>query len=249
MVTDHEELKKLYATEFKERLRARPTHPDFIEIQKLKDLIFKLKMEKVSTNKSDDWTLKELEAVLKDVKKGKSRDPDGISRDIFHNSVIGNNLKESLLVMFNLLKQQGIIPNFMKKAFISPIPMKGPQFHLKNERGIFIVNSVRSILMKLIYDSKYQVIDQNMSESNIGSRKNRSSIDHIYVINSIIHEQLKSLHNNPLQIQICDFQQMFDGMNLQESISNVYDSGVDDDHLTLIYEANRDLHFKVKTPN
>ena len=205
MVTDHEELKKLYALEFKERLRARPTHPEFFEILKHKDNIFKLKMKNVSENKSDDWTIKELEDVLKSIKKGKSRDPEGISRDIFHDSIIGSNLKESLLVMFNQLKQQGIIPHFMKKALISPIPKKGSQFHLKNERGIFIVNNVRSILMKLIYNSKYNVIEENMSESNIGSRKNKSSIDHIFVINSIIHEQLKSIHNSPLQIQICDF--------------------------------------------
>ena len=46
MVTDHEELKKLYAMEFKERLRARPTHPEFVDIQKLKDIIFNLKMKK-----------------------------------------------------------------------------------------------------------------------------------------------------------------------------------------------------------
>ena len=73
--------------------------------------------------------------------------------------------------MFNLLKQQGEIPNFMKRAIISPIPKKGSQFKLSNERGIFIVNSVRGLLMKLIYDSKYNIIEENMSESNIGSRK------------------------------------------------------------------------------
>ena len=88
-----------------------------------------------------------------------------------------------------------------------------------------------------------------MSECNIGSRKNRSSIDHIFVINSIIHEQLKSAKNKILQIQICDYQQMFDGMNLKESISDLYDSGVDDDHLNLLYEANRDILIKVKTPS
>ena len=69
------------------------------------------------------------------------------------------------------------------------------------------------------------------------------------MLNSIIDDQLKSENNAPLQIQICDFQQMFDGMNLQESISDLYDSGVDDDHLSLIYEANRDIVIKVKTPN
>ena len=103
--------------------------------------------------------------------------------------------------------------------------------------------------MKLVYNSKYHIIDENMSESNIGSRKNRSCIDHIFVINSIIHEKLKSVKNKSLLIQICDFQQMFDGMSLQESVMNLFDSGVDDDHLTLIHEANKDIIIKVKTPN
>ena len=115
MVTDPEELKKLYATEFKERLRSRPTHPQFLHIQTLKDSIFKLKMEKAKCKTTDDWTIKELEIVLKDINKGKSRDPDGFSREMFHPSVIGDNLKESLLIMFNKLKQHGEIPHFMKK--------------------------------------------------------------------------------------------------------------------------------------
>ena len=90
-------------------------------------------METVRTNKSDDWTTKELDDVLEDIKTGKSRDPGGISREIFHPSVIGNNLKDSLLIMFNQLKQHGKIPSFMKQAIISPIPKKGSQFKLKNE--------------------------------------------------------------------------------------------------------------------
>ena len=113
MVIDSEELKKLYATEFKERLRSRPTHPELIKVQQFRDSIFNLKLAKVKENKTADWTLKDLEVVLKDIKKGKSRDPDGISREIFHPSVIGDNLKQSLLIMFNQLKKQGKIPTFM----------------------------------------------------------------------------------------------------------------------------------------
>ena len=74
-----------------------------------------------------------------------------------------------------------------------------------------------------------------MSESNIGSRIFFSCIDHIFVINSIIYEQLKSVKNKSLQIQICDFQQMFDGRCLQESLMNLFDSGVNDDRLTYSY--------------
>ena len=69
------------------------------------------------------------------------------------------------------------------------------------------------------------------------------------MINSIIHEQLLSTKNSPIQIQICDFQQMFDGMDLKEAISDLFDSGVKDDHLPLIYEANKNIKIQVKTPN
>ena len=42
---------------------------------------------------------------------------------------------------------------------------------------------------------------------------------------------------------------MFDGMHLQESLIDMFNSGVDDNHLTLIHEANKDIHIKVRTPN
>ena len=38
-------------------------------------------------------------------------------------------------------------------------------------------------------------------------------------------------------------------MNLQEAMLDLYDSGVKDNHLTLIYESNKDIQIKVKTPN
>ena len=57
IVIDDEELKTLYLTEFKERLGNRPSLPEFVEVHKLKDSIFELKMDAVRTNKSDDWTI------------------------------------------------------------------------------------------------------------------------------------------------------------------------------------------------
>ena len=72
--------------------------------------------------------MKDLDEVLKTLRKGKSKDPEGLRREIFHPLVIGTNLKESLLLMLNLLKHQGMIPTFMKKAIISPTPKKGSKF-------------------------------------------------------------------------------------------------------------------------
>ena len=171
MVSSPTEIKDLLVKEYTERLRSRPVHPDLVDVIKLKEKTFQLKLEHAKANATPDWEMSELENVLKNVDKTKCRDPEGISRSIFHESIIGKNLKESILIMFNLLKKEGKVANFMRKATITTIPKKGSKFVLKNERGIFIVNSVRTLLMRLLYNTKYDIIEKNMSDSNVGEGK------------------------------------------------------------------------------
>ena len=120
--------------------------------------------------------MQDLDKVLKDLKSNKSRDPEGIERIIFKNTVIGANLKESLLNLLNHIKETHEIPEFMKKATVTTIPKKGSKLLLKNERGIFIVNSVRNILMRLIFNLKYETLDSHMSDSNVGGRKKKVAL-------------------------------------------------------------------------
>ena len=136
----------------------------------------------------------------------------------------------------------------MKMATVTTIPKKGSKLLLKNERGIFIVNSVRSILMRLIYNQKQHVIESHMSDSNVGGRKKKSGINHIWLINRIIHDQLTSIKKKPLVIQQYDFKQMFDGMDNSEACGDLFNYGVKDEHLKLIHEANREVVINVKTP-
>ena len=42
---------------------------------------------------------------------------------------------------------------------------------------------------------------------------------------------------------------MFDAMNLKQAISDLFDVGVDDDVLSLIYQANSDIRMAVNTPD
>ena len=90
-----------------------------------------MKFKDAKHNECKEWTMRELEHVLKNISKNKSKDPDGINRSIFHIDCIESDLKQSLLTMFNHLKSKGIIPEFMKKATISTIPKKGSKFLLK----------------------------------------------------------------------------------------------------------------------
>ena len=42
---------------------------------------------------------------------------------------------------------------------------------------------------------------------------------------------------------------MFDSINLQQALSDIYDAGVDDDTLSLLYDANKEIQMSVKTTN
>ena len=51
---------------------------------------------------------------------------------------------------------------------------KGEFTDIESERGIFIVSILRTLLMKMIYADKYDIIDKSMSDSNIGARKRKN---------------------------------------------------------------------------
>ena len=115
LITDPKQLKTTLAKEYKDRLRQRPVRPDLIEMKQLRNKLIKLKLQDSRQRKSKSWTMEDLEIVLKSLKKGKSRGPGGLSNELFKNPVIGMDLKKSLLMMVNKIKENIFIPPMMKK--------------------------------------------------------------------------------------------------------------------------------------
>ena len=147
------------------------------------------------------------------------------------------------------MKEQNYIPEFMRKAHVTTIYKgKGDKFDLVNERGIFLVTVLRSILMKLIYMDNYQTIDKNMSDSQVGARKSKNVRNHIWIVNGIIRDVLTTKKKTPIDIQIFDYRQCFDSLWLSECLNDIYESGLKDDKLALIYDINSKVNFRVKTP-
>ena len=146
--------------------------PKFYYLQELKELLFDLRLKLSKQRKSEPWSLDSLHSVLSKLKNNKSRDPHGMVNEIFKPGVIGTDLKISLLKLLNEIKDKSHIPEFMQWANITSLYKgKGEKVDLNNERGIFIVSILRSILMRLVYKEKYEIIDSNMSDSNVGARK------------------------------------------------------------------------------
>ena len=57
----------------------------------------------------------------------------------------------------------------------------------------------------------------------MGARQGKGCKNNIWIINGIIHEVLKSKNMKPIILQIYDYAQMFDSMDLREAISDIYD--------------------------
>ena len=66
---------------------------------------------------------------------------------------------------------------------------------------------------------------------------------------SIIHNALGNINTSTITIQPFDYRQMVDGMDVEEASGDLYDYGIKDDHLSLIYRANKDVVINVKTPH
>ena len=101
--------------------------------------------------------------------------------------------------------------------------------------------------MRLIYNSKYPKIDKNISDCQMGARKGKGCKSNIWIINGIINETLKNKNKKPIILQIYDYAQMFDSINLEEALSDIFEYGLDDDNLPLIHKANNKVYMAVKT--
>ena len=248
LVSNPHELKKVLAREYKDRLRQRSIRQDLLAMRNRRKKIFLLKMKLSGKRRTPDWNLTQLERALKDLKNNKSRDFEGYVNEIFKADVIGEDLKKSLLVMFNKMKRKKLIAKFMNFSNISTVHKKGSKILLENERGIFRVSVIRSILMRLIYNTNYSIIDRNMSDCQMGARKGKGCRNNIFILNGIIHEVMKSKRMKPVLFQIYDYKQMFDSIDLEEAISDLFDVGMQDDTLVLVYKANKEIYMAVKTP-
>ena len=247
IISKPREIKSLMAKEYKERLRKRPTRPDMNNLMRKRKIIFENILKVAKSRKSPKWTMEDLNLAISKLKSNKARDFEGYSNELFKNNIIGSDIKKSLLLMFNKIKENSFIPYFMNCANITTVPKKGNQIELQNERGIFRVSVLRSILMNLIYERKYPEVDKRISECQMGGRKQKGCKNNIFILNGIIHENMKSKKMKPITLQFYDYTQMFNSIDLKEAIRDMFNTGLNDENLILLYNSNKEISMAVKT--
>ena len=132
LITSPKELMQTLAKEYQDRLRTRKCKKELNKHMERMHEVTKLKLSKAWKNESPAFNMNELETVIKNMNKGRARDPRGLCAELFQLSVMGADLKSSLLEMLNCIKEEGIIPSIMRESIVTTIPKPGSKFELKN---------------------------------------------------------------------------------------------------------------------
>ena len=247
LLTSPKEIEALALEVFENRLKNRPINDDLIEMKKNKEELCKLRLESARYNLTPEWTMKELEQVLKHLKNNKSRDPMGYINELFKNNTAGLDLKNAVLKLMNRIKSEQMYPKALEIANISAIyKNKGPKNDFESYRGIFRVPILRTILDRLIYNDEYDTIEDALSDSNVGARRGRNVRDNIFTLNAITNSVING-KEEPVDIQLFDIEKCFDALWVEECVNDLFESGFDNDKLPLLYMENQNAQIAVKT--
>ena len=87
---------------------------------------------------------------------------------------------------------------------------------LENDGGIFLSTVFKKVLDKVTYNDYYKTTDSNMSDSNIGARKKHNVRNHLFIVNGIVNNVMKS-KTKCVEIQVFDLVMAFDSLWMEES--------------------------------
>ena len=131
-------LKSLYLRTYEERLRNRAMKSELMDVFFLKDELWKSRIIELKSKMTKPWSKEQLKKALKSLKNNKTRDPNDMINELFKEECIGNDLEDALLELFNGIKENFFIPEFLTKQNISSIyKNKGSRLYIDNKRGIF----------------------------------------------------------------------------------------------------------------
>ena len=152
------------------------------------------------------------------------------------------------MLMFNSIKRELFVPDFFQKMTITSLHKnKGSKSDFKNQRGIFNVSKIRSIFDKVMYGDIYDILDEEISCSNIGGRRGRNIRDHLFVLYGMINDVMKG-NAAPIDLQTLDIYKCFDEMWYSETHNDIYDAKVTDDKFAMLAKLDEKAIVKVKTP-
>ena len=247
LITNKEDILEEAVNHYKTVFKQRVMEPGLEQLQSDREKLCEERLKLAAQNKSPPWSIMDVTNVLKSLKQGKAKDPYDMPNEIFKPGVAGDDLILAVTNLMNRIKYELTFPSLMNKCNVTNLyKKKGSKQSYNSYRGIFRTPVLRNILDKLMYTDEYENVDKNLTHCNVGSRKRRNIRDNLFVINAISNS-CKQNPNEPTDINVYDVFKCFDSLWLSECINDLYDTGLTNDKLVLIYNSNLIANIAIKT--
>ena len=97
-----------------------------------------------------------------------------------------------------------------------------------------------------MYNDFYDTIDKNLSDSNVGGRKNRNIRDNLFIVYGIINNAIQN--NLEVDLNFYDVAKCFDAQWHAETMNDMWNVGVNNDKFSLMSKLNKKCNIAIKTP-
>ena len=95
---------------YSERLEANTMKENLKDLESDTNTLCEIRLKLTEKNKTEPWTMEDLQFALKQLENEKSRDPEGYNNELFKESVAGDDLLLAVLKLMNMMKEKQRYP-------------------------------------------------------------------------------------------------------------------------------------------
>lgn len=186
-------------------------------------------------------TCSEILSAVKSLKRNKAYGNDCLLNEYFIESI--DILSSHICDLFNCILNSGCFPDKWTEGIIIPLHKKGNQNDVNNYRGITLVSCLSKLFTTVINRriEKFCNEHNTISDAQFGFRKGRSTVDAIFILNSLVQKYLND--NKRLYVIFVDMMKCFDSVYRNGLWFKLYNCGIQGKLLSII----RDMYQKVKS--
>ena len=237
LLTNKEEIERRALEVYTDRVKPNNIEEHLKSYEELENKLCKSRLKLSKLNKTNPWTIDDLNQAIKDLDNNKSRDAIGHANELL--KCAGCDLKLAVLKLMNHIKNTQTYPEALEYCNITSLyKHKGSHKDFNNYRGVFRVTVFRSLLDRLMYNDCYSTIDENLTDGNVGARRNRNIRDNLFVLGAVVNSVING-KEEPIQVQVQDAEKCFDKLCANECYNEAYENGFKSDKLSLLYSINK----------
>ena len=189
-------------------------------------------------------TLKEIEDVIKKLDPKKAKDSSGWKNNMIKEG--GQEMVLSLAKIINEVDRQQMVPIEWWMMEILSTHKKGDKMLMNNKRGLFLTNNNSKVYERVVKERNAESFKKGITKWQTGGIKNRSTVDNIFIITSII--ELNRYLKKTTCLLLTDAEKCFDKLWLDDRVFELWRCGTDVRDCMMIRRLNERAEVVVKTP-